>query len=147
MPKTPTATNHRHRRRGPGCRRARADTRNLSEHRDTLNAATRTENAHTPARPEGPVTEPPKGDTPMYCIDGEDLPLELLTADEARTVLRSLHAQAAANTDQDRALAARIAEVSAWLELLDDEAAAERAVEAAAEHAADIYADQLAGIH
>ncbi|WP_141564233.1 hypothetical protein [Mycolicibacterium palauense] len=83
----------------------------------------------------------------MYCVDGEDIPLEMLTADQARTVLHDLHAQAAANTTHDRALAARIDDVTGWLETLADEAAAVAADEAAAEHAADIYADQLAGIY
>ncbi|MEU0497919.1 hypothetical protein [Mycobacterium sp. NPDC006124] len=82
----------------------------------------------------------------MYCVDDEDFPLEMLTADEARTVLHSLHAQATANTTHDRALAARIDDVTAWLETLADEAAAAAADEAAAEHATDIYADELAGI-
>lgn len=82
----------------------------------------------------------------MYCIDGEDFPLEMLTADDARTVLQSLQAQAAATSGQDRALAAQIDEVSAWLEQLADEEAAEAAAEAAANHAADIYADHLAGM-
>lgn len=71
----------------------------------------------------------------MYLIDGEDIPLEMLTAGEARTVHH-----------QDRALAARIDEVSAWLEQLAAEAAEEAKAEAAAEHAADLYADYLAGI-
>ncbi|WP_342314772.1 hypothetical protein [Mycobacterium avium] len=31
----------------------------------------------------------------MYCIDGEDVSLEMLTAHDARTVLRALRAQAA----------------------------------------------------
>jgi hypothetical protein len=83
----------------------------------------------------------------MYCVDGEDFPLEMLTADEARTVLQDLHAQATADTTRDRALAARIDDVTAWLETLADEAAAAAADEAAAEHAADIYADELAGIY
>lgn len=82
----------------------------------------------------------------MYCIDGEGFPLEMLTADDARTVLRTLHAQAAATIGQDRALAAQIDEVSAWLEQLAAEDAAEAAAEAAADHAVDIYAEQLAGM-
>lgn len=85
----------------------------------------------------------------MYLIDGEDIPAEMLTAGEARTVLDALRAQAAANTaadHQDGALAARIDEVSSWLEQLAAEAAEEAKAEAAAEHAADLYADYLAGI-
>ena len=34
----------------------------------------------------------------MYYVDGEAFPLEMLSADEARTVLQALHDQAAANT-------------------------------------------------
>lgn len=82
----------------------------------------------------------------MYCIDGEDVSLEMLTVDDARTVLSALRAQAAASDGQDRALAAQIDEVNAWLEQLADEAAAETASETAADHAADIYADRLAGM-
>ncbi|BBN50770.1 hypothetical protein [Mycobacterium avium] len=85
----------------------------------------------------------------MYLIDGEDIPLEMLTAGEARSVLDALRAQAAANSaadHQDRALVARIDEVSAWLEQLATEAAEEAKAEAAAEHAADLYADYLAGV-
>ncbi|MDZ4270814.1 MAG: hypothetical protein U1D00_34970 [Mycobacterium sp.] len=83
----------------------------------------------------------------MYYVDGEGFSLEMLCADEARTVLEGLYAQAAANTTQDRALAAQIDEVTAWLDTLADEEAADVAVEAAADHAADFYADQLAGIY
>ncbi|RAV12400.1 hypothetical protein DQP55_12310 [Mycolicibacterium sp. GF69] len=83
----------------------------------------------------------------MYYVDGEAFPLEMLSADEARTVLQALHDQAAANTPQDRALTAQIDEVTAWLDTLADEEAAALAVEAAADHAADLYADQLAGIY
>ncbi|RDH75314.1 hypothetical protein DVS77_26805 [Mycolicibacterium moriokaense] len=84
----------------------------------------------------------------MYYVDGEAFPLELLSADEARTVLQDLHAQAAANTTtQDRALTGQIDEVTAWLDTLAAEEAADLAVEAAADHSADLYADQLAGIY
>lgn len=75
----------------------------------------------------------------MYYVDGEAFPLEMLSADEARTVLQDLHAQAAADTPQDRALTAQIDEVSAWLDTL--------AAEEAADLAVDLYADQLAGIY
>lgn len=83
----------------------------------------------------------------MYYVDGEAFPLEMLSADEARTVLQNLHAQAAANTPQDRALTAQIDEVTAWLDTLAAEEAADLADEAAADHAADLYADQLAGTY
>lgn len=75
----------------------------------------------------------------MYCVDGEDVYLEMLTADEARTVLQGLHAQVAAHTTQDRALDGQIDEVTTWLDVIADTA------EAAADHAADIHAEQLAG--
>jgi hypothetical protein len=82
----------------------------------------------------------------MYFVDAEAFPLEMLTADEARTVLQGLHAQAAANITPDRALAAQIDEVTAWLDTLAAEEAADAAAEAAAEYASDIHADRLAGM-
>lgn len=69
----------------------------------------------------------------MYFIGGEDFPVELLSEDEARTVLAGLQDQAAATTSGDRALVAQIHEVSAWLDVLADEAAADASAEAAAD--------------
>ncbi|MFN6548169.1 hypothetical protein [Mycolicibacterium nivoides] len=85
----------------------------------------------------------------MYSIDGEDFPLEMLTADHARDILHRLQAQAAASgaEHQSSALAAQIHEVSAWLEHLAAEEAAAFAEEAAIEHRAAIHADELAGVH
>lgn len=84
----------------------------------------------------------------MYLVNGDELPLEMLTAGEAAAVLVGLRTDATRTADQasKAALAASIAEVGEWIDTLADEAAARASEEAAAEHAADLFADDLAGI-
>jgi hypothetical protein len=84
----------------------------------------------------------------MYLVNGDELPLEMLTADEANDVLPGLCAEAARTADGDNsdALASSITEVTQWIDTLAEEAAAEALEDAAAEHAADLFADHLAGI-
>ncbi|OBG21615.1 hypothetical protein A5768_26300 [Mycolicibacterium fortuitum] len=84
----------------------------------------------------------------MYLVDGEEFPLEMLTAEQTANVLVDLRAQAAtvAGSDRQRTLAAQIAELADWLEFLDEEAADEIRAEAASDLRVALYAEQYAGI-
>lgn len=82
-----------------------------------------------------------------YFIDGEELWIENLDADQAAAVLAGLHAEANRTSDpaHTAVLADQIREVAEWVEFLAEEAAEDAAQDAAAEHAAALYADHLAG--
>ena len=84
----------------------------------------------------------------MYLVDGEEFPLEMLTAEQTANVLIELraHAATAAGSDRQRTLATQIAELADWLEFLDEEAADEVRAETAVDLRVALYAKQYAGI-
>ncbi|BBX30437.1 hypothetical protein B7435_16955 [Mycolicibacterium peregrinum] len=81
----------------------------------------------------------------MYLVDGEEFPLEMLTAEQTTNVLVELRAQAATVAGSGT-LAAQIAELADWLEFLDEEAADEVRAETASDLRVALHAEQYAGI-
>lgn len=85
----------------------------------------------------------------VYVEDVDPVDVEMLTLDEARSVLLRVQGELsrAYNEVHAQSLRYEIAEVTGQIEWLESEAAAQAAEDAAVDHAVDLWADRDMGFY